>query len=448
MQNLRVWGRIKGMETEHFEALYPEQTREKEIKKIIEIVQSGRAAQVVGLPGSGKGIVMGLLAYNKNVRLRHLKDLYKWYHFVYMDFSEVKKRSFFDVVKFMLISLSYSLSERKLEEEQKEVNSLLKEALEFKDELILFQALKKAIDYLAIERKLTIIFLFDRFDQYTPFIDENFFLNLKILRNRAKYRFSAVFSSNRPLEEALEPSLFSEFYEFLIGNVVYLDPYDKAGTDFRYSYLEKVTGKKASEQLKQELVKITGGHGKLTRVCYELLLSEKNLKEGLETFLLDKTPVIGALTEIWENFTPEEQKLLQKNGQIDEKSYLFLSGIVNKKGPAIPLFIPFLKTLPSGENEKLLYNSELNQILQGNEDITDKLSPSEFKLLRFLILNKSKVCEKDEIIQNVWKDTKTQEGVTDQALDQIVYRLRKKIEADPNNPIYIQTVKGRGYKLN
>ena len=43
---------------------------------------------------------------------------------------------------------------------------------------------------------------------------------------------------------------------------------------------------------------------------------------------------------------------------------------------------------------------------------------------------------------------KTTEGVTDQALDQLIFRLRKKIEDDPNNPEFIQTIKGRGLKFS
>jgi DNA-binding response OmpR family regulator len=80
--------------------------------------------------------------------------------------------------------------------------------------------------------------------------------------------------------------------------------------------------------------------------------------------------------------------------------------------------------------------------------ISDKLSPSEFKLLKYLIENKERLCTKDEIINSVWTDQKTQEGVTDQALDQIFYRLRKKIEKDPTSPHYIHTIKGKGYKLS
>jgi DNA-binding response OmpR family regulator len=84
----------------------------------------------------------------------------------------------------------------------------------------------------------------------------------------------------------------------------------------------------------------------------------------------------------------------------------------------------------------------------GEIAISEKLSPFEFKLMIYLIQNKEKLCSKDEIINAVWGDQKSQEGVTDQALDQIFYRLRKKIEKDPSNPRYIHTVKGKGYKLS
>ena len=84
----------------------------------------------------------------------------------------------------------------------------------------------------------------------------------------------------------------------------------------------------------------------------------------------------------------------------------------------------------------------------GQVDVSERLSPSEFKLMKYLIQNKEKLCSKDEIINSVWDDQKSQDGVTDQALDQIFYRLRKKIEQDPANPRYIHTIKGKGYRLS
>ena len=37
--------------------------------------------------------------------------------------------------------------------------------------------------------------------------------------------------------------------------------------------------------------------------------------------------------------------------------------------------------------------------------------------------------------------------VSDRAIDVQINRLRRKIETDPSNPVYLQTVRGKGYIL-
>lgn len=51
----------------------------------------------------------------------------------------------------------------------------------------------------------------------------------------------------------------------------------------------------------------------------------------------------------------------------------------------------------------------------------------------------------DEIINHVWPENNR---VTKSDLYQYMHLLRKKVEIDPNNPQWILTVKGFGYKLN
>jgi hypothetical protein len=335
-----------------------------------------------------------------------------------------------------------------MDEEAKAINSILKESLEYKDELIIFQALKRAIDYLSIERELTIILMFDRFDAYFPNLTAAFFTNLKILRNRAKYRFSAIFSLPRPLEDVLEPAMYAEFYEFVIGNTIYIPVNDPQVNEFRFEYLERASGKKTSEKIKNQIVSLTGGHGKLSRIALESILSEEKEPQSLSDFLLSKSAIKGAMLEIWNTLLPVEQRtLLTGHKDIQSDLYVVRAGLVANGKIQIPLLEEYLPNLPAPSAEKITLETSTNEIKLGEESLSEKLSASEFKLLRFLIQNKDRVCEKEEIIMNVWADTKTQEGVTDQALDQIVYRLRRKIETDPNNPIHIQTIKGRGYKF-
>ncbi len=74
-----------------------------------------------------------------------------------------------------------------------------------------------------------------------------------------------------------------------------------------------------------------------------------------------------------------------------------------------------------------------------------QLSSKEFALLAYLYEQRGKVCSKDEIGQVVWSEY--QEGVFDYQIENLVRRLRTKIETDPNTPELLITMRGLGYKL-
>ena len=72
------------------------------------------------------------------------------------------------------------------------------------------------------------------------------------------------------------------------------------------------------------------------------------------------------------------------------------------------------------------------------------LSPTELKLLFFLSQNPGRVYSRNQIIDHVWgNDT----FITDRAVDVHIRRLRSQIEEDMENPNYILTVRGFGYKF-
>ena len=73
------------------------------------------------------------------------------------------------------------------------------------------------------------------------------------------------------------------------------------------------------------------------------------------------------------------------------------------------------------------------------------LSPKEFALLAFLYENRGRVCSKEEIGQAVWAEY--QEGIFDYQIENLVRRLRMKIELDPNAPVLLLTVRGMGYRM-
>jgi hypothetical protein len=74
-----------------------------------------------------------------------------------------------------------------------------------------------------------------------------------------------------------------------------------------------------------------------------------------------------------------------------------------------------------------------------------ELSLKEFTLLAYLYEQRGQVCSKDDIGDAVWPEY--HEGVYDYQVENLVRRLRAKLELDPANPQLLLTVRGLGYKL-
>ena len=59
--------------------------------------------------------------------------------------------------------------------------------------------------------------------------------------------------------------------------------------------------------------------------------------------------------------------------------------------------------------------------------------------------NQGKILTKQQIYENVWGE---EYFYDDSNIMAVISRLRKKLEADPSSPKYIQTIKGIGYRFN
>lgn len=73
------------------------------------------------------------------------------------------------------------------------------------------------------------------------------------------------------------------------------------------------------------------------------------------------------------------------------------------------------------------------------------LTPTEFRLLRYLLIHADRPFSRDELIDAVWGyDSDIGSGRT---VDVHIRHLREKLEDDPGNPRWLVTVRGIGYKF-
>nr|WP_173715066.1 response regulator transcription factor [Clostridium beijerinckii] len=82
------------------------------------------------------------------------------------------------------------------------------------------------------------------------------------------------------------------------------------------------------------------------------------------------------------------------------------------------------------------------KVLKNEQELS--LRPKEFELLKLFMSNPSRVFTKAQLFNSVWDNEYLNDNNTVMVH---IKRLRNKIEDNPNEPKYIQTVWGIGYKL-
>ncbi len=75
---------------------------------------------------------------------------------------------------------------------------------------------------------------------------------------------------------------------------------------------------------------------------------------------------------------------------------------------------------------------------------TIHLTLMEADLLRYFVQNRSRIISRKELLEQVWR---VREDTDTRAIDNFVVRLRRYIEDRPSDPIYLQTVRGVGYRF-
>jgi two-component system, OmpR family, response regulator len=106
------------------------------------------------------------------------------------------------------------------------------------------------------------------------------------------------------------------------------------------------------------------------------------------------------------------------------------------------------RTQPLHEDDAVIQVDDLEldddaHEVRRNGEVID-LSPTEFKLLRYLMLNPNRVLSKAQILDHVWEyDFNGDASI----VESYISYLRRKIDANPDLPALIQTKRGVGYLL-
>jgi hypothetical protein len=103
--------------------------------------------------------------------------------------------------------------------------------------------------------------------------------------------------------------------------------------------------------------------------------------------------------------------------------------------------------LDGGKPGRLLMDQKSRRVWVKQQQLVPPLSAQQFKLLWLLYESQGQVVSRPDLVTAVWGDEQSM-GVSDQALDALIRRLRDRLAAlDPTHQ-YIDTVRGHGIRLD
>ncbi|MAU11326.1 MAG: hypothetical protein CL607_16005 [Anaerolineaceae bacterium] len=96
---------------------------------------------------------------------------------------------------------------------------------------------------------------------------------------------------------------------------------------------------------------------------------------------------------------------------------------------------------------RLKIDTEARRVFVNNDELDPPLSLPQYRLLEMLYTNSHRVCTREEVVEVVWPEAMG-EGVSEQAIDALVRRLRDRLAEADNDWQYIITVRGHGFRLD
>lgn len=189
----------------------------------------------------------------------------------------------------------------------------------------------------------------------------------------------------------------------------------------------------------------------------EKLNSEKNISVALLDIMLPDMSGIEVCKYIRENHDNIGVIMLTAKSQEEDKIEGFVSGaddyiikpfsIKELLARVAALIRRVKKNNDSKKNNLIdsppfLLDQNKRKLFKNGEEVD--LTPTEFSIVKYLMINDNKSLSRDQILEEVWGSVVLYDY---KIVDVNIRRIRNKIEDDPSKPKYIQTIWGYGYSF-
>jgi len=103
-------------------------------------------------------------------------------------------------------------------------------------------------------------------------------------------------------------------------------------------------------------------------------------------------------------------------------------------------------TFPEAEEAGLRLDEATRQVYMEGRLLEPPLSPAQYRLLKLLVEGDGSIVNREVVVRTVWSEV-LEEGVSEQAIDALVRRLRERLAELDSEHQYVVTVRGHGFRF-
>ncbi len=303
---------------------------------------------------------------------------------------------------------------------------------------------------------LTAVMLIDRFDKLIKDLPDSFFDYLRAMVIKSHRKLVLVFGLGKPLSSVAKLAHIDQLLTLAGGNVYQLPLMTQKESEFYIRLRAERDDLSIDEKQVKQIYGYTDGHMRLISSFIDYIVAQHpQLKQSVSQLAVEfmQTAVFDFHCLRLINSLDENQSQWIKNvaeGKSPEnqsaESYFTRIGLVKDKQLTSGFLQSYLLGVKIPRKKGLLHDQESGEIYLDGERIDTQLSPSEYRFLQYLLTHINQVVTRDDLIEYVWGEG-TREGVSDDAVDQLVGRVREKIKEDKTHPQRLITIRGRGFQL-
>ena len=432
-------------------------------------IEAGISGSVVGSAGIGKSNLLGFLCHRPDALLQYLPSGATAPVLIPVDLNNLPADD--TATLYRVILRSFYESRGQFETSLKDIiATLYLENRAARDPFLPHSALRELFLELQ-EEQVRAVLVLDRFDRFCQDVAPEMTDTLRGLRDSFKDTLCYIVGMRQEVSYLDNPAALGELYELLDTYVCWVQPMDEAAA--RQLIVDETSaGREAPADVDiLRFLDLTGGHPALLKATCHWW---RNMTEWTDRdwidLLMETSSIQHRLEKIWRSFTLVEQQVLgdihkwhlkaESEAPAQKKAWPGIkpdhqqqkaADLLAQKGVTMPvdggwrigasLLDTYVAQTSSLSPGALWLDDPADTLNQGNK-VLEGLTPLENGLLCFLIRHPRARHTHTALIEAVWPEDVSKEGVSTEALYQVVRGLRRKIEPEPSLPHYIVNWRG------